>query len=277
MDPNIKFARAKNGYDPQEVDAVFEEFLRQLEDHKKKIRDLQGVISQYHKKLQFLTENPEKLEEERAQESLRVTGIMNNVALAAEQIEAEAQQKAEAMCAQAQREIGEILERMRGRRKQPSAPAPFQAAGTPYAPEPTGGLFPQGENLPPESSPQMEGARYLAEAGAQLDRIDRLLEDAFKDLLSPDALASVDASALCDAAHLQDILSAPVFGQIAAVPPYTEAQQPQIPPFSQPTASRGVFEDDPYTVFLREAGPEVPPPKYPRKERSDKYFGHFGN
>ena len=51
IDPSMKFTRVKNGYDPAEADAVFDEFQRQISTYKNQIRELSEIIGQYDNKI----------------------------------------------------------------------------------------------------------------------------------------------------------------------------------------------------------------------------------
>jgi len=108
INPEIKFKRVHKGYDPQEVDAVFGEFLRQIEDLKKQNKELNGVISKFNEKINQVESNTHRLEQERAQANLRVTSILDKAVRIAEETEREAKQKFDEMIRAAQAEAQRI-------------------------------------------------------------------------------------------------------------------------------------------------------------------------
>lgn len=106
--PDVKFKRVRKGYDPQEADAVFEEFTRQIADYKKQIYELNDIIKKYDKKMKQVSESTQRLGKERMKESLRLTGIINNAAQIAEQIERDAHKQAEEILTAAQLEADSL-------------------------------------------------------------------------------------------------------------------------------------------------------------------------
>jgi cell division septum initiation protein DivIVA len=97
----LKFSRTRHGYEPREVDAVIIELQKQIQAHK-------NTIIQYNDKFQQVSDNMKRLEDERAKESLRVTGMMHAAAQMAEQTELAARQKAQEIISASQRETAQI-------------------------------------------------------------------------------------------------------------------------------------------------------------------------
>ena len=106
IDPNIKFSRVIKGYDPREVDGVLDAVFSEN-------AALKQTVSQYEAKIQQLGESTNRLEQERIQESLRLTGLMSNATRMANQIKAEAGHQADGLLTSAQREAGELRETTR--------------------------------------------------------------------------------------------------------------------------------------------------------------------
>lgn len=103
MDINLKFTRVWfKGYNPQEVDAVCDEYEKQLADNKKYFRI-------YNDKIRQIAEITEGLEKERAKESLRITDLLNRAEQISEQIEQEAKQNAEEIEHEARQKAEEIV------------------------------------------------------------------------------------------------------------------------------------------------------------------------
>ena len=113
IEPQIKFSRVRKGYDPQEVDAVFEEMQREINGLRGDNQGLYQTIGQYDSKIRQLTESTEKLEQERIRESLRLTGLMNVAAHMAEQIEQDVKQKAAVIFEEARSEAAELIYKAR--------------------------------------------------------------------------------------------------------------------------------------------------------------------
>lgn len=113
INPNIKFTQVRKGYDPQEVDTVFDEFQKQIKEHKEQIRDLNHTIEQYENKTALWDKNTKQIEDERIKESLRLTGLMNNAAQMAEQIEQAAQREAQEIIETAHQESKKMKETTR--------------------------------------------------------------------------------------------------------------------------------------------------------------------
>jgi len=113
IDPNIKFKRVRQGYDPQEVDAVFDHMQREISDLKRKNISQSYTISQYDEKIGQLAQTTRQLEDERTAESLRLTGLMNTAAILAEQTKLDAQREAEKIIQLARLEAAEICKKAR--------------------------------------------------------------------------------------------------------------------------------------------------------------------
>ena len=162
IDPQIKFTRARNGYDPEEVDSLFDEFQLQIVDLKKRNNSLSETIDQLNEKLELLTQNIEKLEYDRVQESLLATRVMNSAAQIAEQKEREARQKAELMLEQASREAGKMIEQARTN---------FASVYTT--------LVQLGKNT---QIIRQNNERYVTDANVRLAEIERFLQQALGDI-----------------------------------------------------------------------------------------------
>ena len=109
-DQNLNFTRFRNGYDPQEVDAVIIELQRQIADLKQRNAAFSNAVTQYDDKVRQLAENTKQLQDERIQESLRMTGLMSSAARMAEQIERDALNRSNEITKEARRETKKILE-----------------------------------------------------------------------------------------------------------------------------------------------------------------------
>ena len=113
VDPNIRFTRVRNGYNPQEADSVFDEMQREIDELKRDKQALNNTIRQYNEKTRQLADSTKQLEEERSRESLRLTGMINIAARMAEQTENDAKQNAALIVEQARREAAEITYKAR--------------------------------------------------------------------------------------------------------------------------------------------------------------------
>jgi len=111
IDPNIKFKRTRKGYDPQEVDAVFVEFQRQLDDLRQQNRTLSDTVSQFNEKINQVEQNTDRLEQDRLQANLRVAGVLDKAMRVAEETEQEARKKSEEMIKAAQLEAQRISDK----------------------------------------------------------------------------------------------------------------------------------------------------------------------
>jgi len=108
VDPNIKFSRARRGYDPQEADVVFEKMQREIDDLQQEKQLLNYTIQQYDEKIRMLDESMKQLEEERCKGNWRLSGMVNVDAMP-ETLE----QNAAATLEQARREAMELLDKAR--------------------------------------------------------------------------------------------------------------------------------------------------------------------
>ena len=113
VDPQIKFKRARKGYDPQEVDAVFSEMQRQIDDLKQQNRTLSNTVTQFNEKIKQFETNTQLVEQERVKASLRVSGVLDKAVRIAEETEREARQKYDEMIKAAQSEAQSISDRVR--------------------------------------------------------------------------------------------------------------------------------------------------------------------
>ena len=109
----INFTRYRNYYDPQEVDAVIIELQRQIVDLKQQNTSLSDSVAKYDAKIREMAENTKRLQNERIQESLRMTGLMDTAAKIAEQTERESLAKAKEVAENARQETLKITETAR--------------------------------------------------------------------------------------------------------------------------------------------------------------------
>ena len=109
-DQKINFTRSRNGYDPQEVDAVLIELQKQIIDLKQRNVSLSSAVTQYGGKIREMLENTKQLQNERVQESLRLSGLMSNAAKTAEKIERDALYQADEITENARRKAEEIVD-----------------------------------------------------------------------------------------------------------------------------------------------------------------------
>ena len=104
-----EFTRSRKGYDPKEVDAAIIEFKRQAADWKQRYAVLSETVAQYDGKVRQFVGNTRKLENERERERLRVTGILNQMALLAEQTKHAVQSEVETIMENTRREAERIV------------------------------------------------------------------------------------------------------------------------------------------------------------------------
>jgi|GEM_PF-5738824 len=90
------FTIVKKGYDPMAVDAEIRRLKLQIAEQDK-------AIESYCEKVQHLSEATKRIEEERLNESRRMTSVLAQVSKLSEQIEAEARIKAEDILADAKK------------------------------------------------------------------------------------------------------------------------------------------------------------------------------
>jgi len=108
IDPNIKFTRARTGYDPQEVDAAFDQMHAEIMDLTQQKNVLANTVSQYGAKLQQMNENARQLESARNKENSRLTNTLNAASRVADEMKLEAQREAENIVAEARQNAGQI-------------------------------------------------------------------------------------------------------------------------------------------------------------------------
>ena len=112
VDQNIIFSRAFKGYDPEEVDAAFDEMQKEIIDLKHRNGLLIDELNQHTDKLQEFTNRIEQVEGERTKESLRLTGLMKTAAQTAEQIKQEARREADEITVAARLDTERICEQI---------------------------------------------------------------------------------------------------------------------------------------------------------------------
>jgi len=108
VDSNIKFTRARKGYDPQEVDTAFDEMQKQIENLEQQQDILSDTLAQYDKKIRQFEAGTKNLEDARTKESLRIMGVLDKAVWAAGETEQEAHQKAAQIIKTAQLEAQNI-------------------------------------------------------------------------------------------------------------------------------------------------------------------------
>ena len=99
---NLEFTNVKKGYNPTEVDramAAHEKcnhiLYEQNETLQKEVNRLKSTLAECKIKMQRLVDNMDRIEEERARESLRMAGLMTGVGKTADQTLEEAKRKSE--------------------------------------------------------------------------------------------------------------------------------------------------------------------------------------
>ena len=184
---NTNFTRSRNGYDPQEVDAVIAELQNQISDFKFRNGSLTDTIAQFNEKVRQLAENTKRLEAERIKESLRLSGFLNQAAQMAEQTGQEAMLKAQETVEEAQREAAGIIENTRqesgkiienamqdAERIREQAQSSFVAAQL--------ALNELEENV---QAIRKSNDRYITEANARLAEIDSFVNNAKNGIPTP--------------------------------------------------------------------------------------------
>jgi len=106
---SIQYTRSRNGYDPQEVNAVTIELQKQIADLKQQNASLANTIAQYDDKVRQIAENAERLQAERTKESLRLTNFLNQAAQMAEQTAQDALSEAKEVTDNAKRDASRII------------------------------------------------------------------------------------------------------------------------------------------------------------------------
>jgi len=106
---NLEFTNVKKGYNPVEVDramAAHEKcnyiLYEQNETLQNEVNRLKGTLAECKIKMQRLVDNMDRIEEERARESLRIAGLMTGVGKTADETVEEAKRKAEQIQRQAE-------------------------------------------------------------------------------------------------------------------------------------------------------------------------------
>ena len=107
---NINFPRSCNGYDPQQVTAVIIELNKQIADWKNRHDLLSDTVTQYESKIKQLLQSTQQLQEERAKESLRLTGFMYQSKQMTEQIKKDSLNETNIIMEKAQLEASKLIE-----------------------------------------------------------------------------------------------------------------------------------------------------------------------
>ena len=280
IDPQIKFSQIRKGYNPQEVDAVFEEMQRVVNELREEKQALTQTIGQYDSKLRQLVQSTQRLEQDRVKESLRLTGLMNSAAQMAEQTEQNAKQNAVAIFEQARSEAAELLEKARQEADGITKQAYMDCATARdmlVRLEANMQSFRQGLD------------RYVTESKMELAELEGVLERALRDD------QTVGASDLYKTLQLQYPPMAEPSDSAAAVPIIPMPLAVPVSPIPQatPTASASsmtpqpsVLEEvqtptppgfDPYAEFVKNMETDGRPPDPPTIPKRDSFIGHFGD
>ena len=249
VDPNIRFTRVRNGYNPQEVDSVFDEMQREIGELKSDKQSLNQTIRQYNEKTKQLADSTKQLEEERCKESLRLTGMMNVAARMAEQAEGDARKNAAVILEQARRDAAVIIHKARREAEKMISDANCTRIAARESLS----------HLENDMQSFRQSVDHCAtDVNAHLSELDLLLDKLIKDIpLEP----------------LPDIhQSAPAASAAAPVPVLTIEKK------EKPTVSESVTpEFDPYTEFIKNMEKEVKPAPVPETRKKDGFLGHFGD
>jgi len=277
IDPQIKFSRVRKGYSPQEVDAVFDEFLRQNGDLKNQLKQLGDTVGKYDGKIEQLTLSTKRLEEERIKESLRMSGVMNVAARVAEQIEQEAKIKAEQIIQSAQTQSAEIIEQAKIEAERILAQARRDAEAARYS------LTRLSENT---HNIRLSNERYFSDANRNIGELDELLSQLTIDPSTGGGFeGDYHGDALDELQSYQDFSSQNQFA-INDFEPQNSFDNEELKfdgsefQISNSELSDDTSDFDPYEEFLKEAGlteqnPESGPHYLPKSE--GKFLGHFGD
>ena len=109
----IKFTYSLKGYAPKEVDHVMIELQRKIAGLEAQNASFSNAFAQCNDKIQQMSENTRRLQEERAKESVRITGILDQAMQISEQAQREALRKAQETIEIARRQAAEIIESAR--------------------------------------------------------------------------------------------------------------------------------------------------------------------
>ena len=158
----MKFTRSRSGYSPQEVDAVILEMQKQIADLKQRNVSLSEAIEQYDERVEQLAQNTQRLQDERVQESLRITGLMNAAVKMAEQTERDAHQRASEITRNARRDAEKI-------HSQTQSDLATARAALAQLRETT-------------SSARQNNERYISDTNVRFSEIDMAIESALRDI-----------------------------------------------------------------------------------------------
>ena len=101
---NAEFTKIGDGYDPGEVDAAVAQLREQIDELSRQKDALTETVAVYDGRLQKLAESTKRLEDERIEESLRITGLVNVASYLARQIKEDAQREADKIIEDAKRQ-----------------------------------------------------------------------------------------------------------------------------------------------------------------------------
>ncbi|MCL2508875.1 MAG: DivIVA domain-containing protein [Oscillospiraceae bacterium] len=259
---NIKFSRARSGYDPQEVDAVLEEMQREIEDMKQRNQALNDSIAQFNERVRLLAESAKRLEDERIKESLRLTKFMNAAAQVAEKIEHDARLNAGEITGKAQREASVIITmaRQEAERVISKVNEDFAMAKTAL-----NKLTEDAQYL------RQSNDRYINDANIHLAEIDTFICKALND--APPALPGTPEPRGSFAVPSGDASAAPA-SPVQTVYSHSASERQQQPDGTRRAAAPA--EADPFEEFLKNTDPKQQTPQHQPKMRG-RIIGHFGD
>ena len=288
IDPQIKFSQIRKGYNPQEVDAVFEEMQRVVNELREEKQALTQTIGQYDSKLRQLVQSTQRLEQDRVKESLRLTGLMNSAAQMAEQTEQSAKQNAVVIFEQARSEAAELLEKARQEADGITKQAYIDCAAARDM------LARLEANM---QSFRQRLDRYVTESKMELAELEGVLERALRDdqtVGAPDLYKTLQLQYPPMAEPSDPAVAVPIIPMSSAVPvspipqvaptaPVTST--PPSSPVSSMTPPSSVSEEvpiptpgfDPYAEFVKNMETDGRPPDPPTLPKRDSFIGHFGD
>ena len=255
----LQFTRLRDGYAPQEVDAVTLELQRQIADLRQQNGSLNSLLAQYDGKVRQLAENTNRLQEERARESQRISAFLSqtsrtkqDILVEANMVTENARNEAAKITDEARREAEGIIEtaRLQAGQRCREAQAALEAAQAALCgiDESTQALWQHNED-------------YAAETAARLEEISACIAGALDGAAAEPAAEQPQAYTAAEAptAEWQNQIPAP------QAPVYTAAETPpieqttydapaaaQMPPVTaEAPQTAPAPEADPYDEFVR--------------------------
>ena len=110
---NFKFDRSMRGYDPRQVDEKINELYAQIENLTSQNQRLNGAMGEFNNKIRLLTENANKLQQERIQENMRLASAMTEAVRISDESKAKAQAQMDQAAANARIEAQRIIDAAR--------------------------------------------------------------------------------------------------------------------------------------------------------------------